>query len=90
MNKFTQLRRARFLAPAAAFAKQHRVRILAPAVAALAMSAGSAHAVVFAGIDVGPVVETLVGGVVLISAIGTAGLSLVVVIKLFKWVRSAI
>ena len=41
-------------------------------------------------IDVDDVVQTITGGVTVVSAIGVAVLSLVVVIKLFKWVRAAL
>ncbi|WP_347473212.1 major capsid protein [Acinetobacter thermotolerans] len=40
-------------------------------------------------IDVGDVVSTITNGVSIVSAIGVAVLSLVVVIKVFKWARSA-
>lgn len=42
-----------------------------------------------AGIDVTSVVGTITDGVTTVSAIGLAVLSLVVVIKVFKWARSA-
>lgn len=42
-----------------------------------------------AGIDVSTVVTTISDGVATVSAIGLAVLSLVVVIKVFKWARSA-
>lgn len=41
------------------------------------------------GIDVSTVVTTISDGVATVSAIGLAVLSLVVVIKVFKWARSA-
>lgn len=40
--------------------------------------------------DVSDVVATLTSGLASVSAIGVAALSLVVVIKLYKYVRSAI
>lgn len=40
-------------------------------------------------IDTGDVVTTITNGVTTVSAIGIAVLSLVVVIKVFKWARSA-
>ncbi len=40
-------------------------------------------------IDVSSVVTTITDGVTTVSAIGLAVLSLVVVIKVFKWARSA-
>ena len=42
-----------------------------------------------ATIDVTDVVSTITDGVTTVSAIGLAVLSLVVVIKVFKWARSA-
>lgn len=42
-----------------------------------------------APIDVSSVVTTITDGVTTVSAIGLAVLSLVVVIKVFKWARSA-
>ena len=42
-----------------------------------------------AAIDVSSVVTTITDGVTTVSAIGLAVLSLVVVIKVFKWARSA-
>ena len=42
-----------------------------------------------AAIDVTSVVATITDGVTTVSAIGLAVLSLVVVIKVFKWARSA-
>ena len=50
-------------------------------------SAVGAHAA--DGIDVTPVVTTITNGVTTVSSIGLAVLSLVVVIKVFKWARSA-
>lgn len=51
----------------------------------LALASG-AHAAGFT-IDAAEVVAVITGGVTTISAIGIAVLSLVVVIKLFKWVQ---
>jgi hypothetical protein len=42
-----------------------------------------------ASIDVSSVVTTITDGVTTVSSIGLAVLSLVVVIKVFKWARSA-
>lgn len=55
------------------------------AAVAAAMTTG-AHA---EAIDVSSVVSTITDGVTTVSAIGLAVLSLVVVIKVFKWARSA-
>lgn len=55
-------------------------------VAVSAALMGNANA---AGIDVSTVVTTISDGVATVSAIGLAVLSLVVVIKVFKWARSA-
>lgn len=52
--------------------------------AALVSNANAAE-----GIDVTAVVGTITDGVTTVSAIGLAVLSLVVVIKVFKWARSA-
>lgn len=43
-----------------------------------------------APIDVSTVVTTITDGVTTVSAIGLAVLSLVVVVKVFKWARSAL
>ena len=51
--------------------------------------AGSAVGANAAAIDVSSVVTTITDGVTTVSAIGLAVLSLVVVIKVFKWARSA-
>lgn len=74
MNKFAILRSARVLAPVAA--------------AVGSVVAGSAHA---AGttIDVTDVVSTITNGVTTVTTLGVAVLSLVVVVKLFKWVKGA-
>ncbi|WP_404302692.1 major capsid protein [Alicycliphilus denitrificans] len=59
-----------------------------PAVVGLTglVAAGSSHA---AGvtIDTSDIVSTISGGVTAVSAIGVAVISLVVVIKLYKWVQ---
>ena len=55
---------------------------------ALALASG-AHAAGFT-LDTTDIVATITGGVVALSAIGTAAISLVVVIKLFKWARAAL
>lgn len=61
--------------------------VRAGAVAAgAALAAGSASAAAFT-VDVTDVVGTITSGVTTVSAIGIAVLSLVVVIKLFKWVQ---
>ena len=58
-----------------------------PVLAGVAAAAGgSAHAAAFT-LDVTDVVSTISGGVTALSAIGVAVLSLVVVIKLFKWAQ---
>ena len=41
-------------------------------------------------LDATDVVSTISGGVAVVSSIGLAVLSLVVVVKLFKWARSAL
>lgn len=77
MNKFAKLRSARFLAPAAA-----AVGSALAAVPAMAQSAGTT-------IDVSDVVATITSGVATVTQLGIAVLSLVVVVKLFKWVKGA-
>jgi len=61
------------------------VRVLAIAASGLALS-GGAHAAT-TSIDTTDIVSTISGGVTAISAIGVAVISLVVVIKLYKWVQ---
>ena len=56
---------------------------LATAISGTAITANAAE------IDVSTVVTTITDGVTTVSAIGIAVLSLVVVIKVFKWARSA-
>jgi hypothetical protein len=56
------------------------------ATALATLGAGSAHAA-GATIDTTDIVATISGGVTAISAIGVAVISLVVVIKLYKWVQ---
>ena len=55
----------------------------------VAVSAALATNTNAAPIDVTSVVGTITDGVTTVSAIGLAVLSLVVVIKVFKWARSA-
>ena len=55
---------------------------------ALALASG-ARAAGFT-MDTTDIVGVITSGVVAVSAIGTAAISLVVVIKLFKWARSAL
>jgi len=59
---------------------------IAAAFAVPLLAIGNAHAQ-SAPIDVSDVVGVITGGVTTVSAIGVAVLSLVVVIKLFKWVQ---
>lgn len=64
--------------------KQNAQRfVLVTAISGTAVTANAA------GIDVSSVVTTITDGVTTVSAIGLAVLSLVVVIKVFKWARSA-
>lgn len=65
------------------------VRSVPPAavVGGLAAVAGVARADGAVAIDTTAVVATITSGVTTVSAIGIAVLSLVVVIKLFKWVQ---
>lgn len=73
MNKFAILRSPRILAPVAA--------------AAGSVVATSAQAQTT--IDVSEVVATITTGIQTITTLGIAVLSLVVVVKLFKWVKGA-
>jgi hypothetical protein len=73
MNRFEKLRSARVLAPVAA--------------AAGSLVAGAAQAQTT--IDVTDVVATITSGVTTVTTLGIAVLSLVVVVKLFKWVKGA-
>ncbi len=63
------------------------VKVLLGAVALLAAGFSQAAPVT---VDVADVVATITGGVAVVSSIGVAGLSIAVVIKLFKWVRGAL
>lgn len=60
---------------------------IAAASAVPLLAVGQAHAAGAAAIDVTDVVAVITGGVATVSAIGVAVLSLVVVIKLFKWIQ---
>ena len=62
---------------------------LGAAVAAAMVLAPTANAAGFT-LDATDVVSTISGGVAVVSSIGLAVLSLVVVVKLFKWARSAL
>lgn len=73
MNKFAILRSSRILAPVAA--------------AAGSLMATSAHAAV--SIDLTEVLAVITTGITTITSLGIAVLSLVVVVKLFKWIRTA-
>lgn len=53
----------------------------------LAVISGLASA---ADVDPAPIVQKLTDGVATVAALGTAALSLVVVIKLFKYVKGAL
>lgn len=76
MNKFAKLRALRV-----------RVAQGAAATGALVL-AGSANAAATT-IDVTDVVSTITNGVTTVTTLGVAVLSLVVVVKLFKWVKGA-
>lgn len=75
-NKFAQLRDSRLARQASAGA----VALLASA-GAMAQSTTT--------IDVSDVVSTITSGVATVTQLGIAVLSLVVVVKLFKWVKGA-
>jgi len=57
--------------------------------AAIALAVSTANAAEYT-VDTSSVVTTITGGVAVVSSIGLAVLSLVVVVKLFKWARSAL
>ena len=57
--------------------------------AGLLATAGAAMAA-DPGVDVSAAVGTITGAITTISAIGVAGLSVAVAVKIFKWVRAAI
>lgn len=61
--------------------------VRAAALAAAAMAGASAQAQTAFTVDASSIIPVITGGVTTISAIGIAVLSLVVVIKLFKWVQ---
>lgn len=61
--------------------------VLVAAIAGALVASTGANAA--EGIDVTSVVSTITDGVTTVSSIGLAVLSLVVVIKVFKWARSA-
>lgn len=63
---------------------------LGAAVAAAMVLAPTANAAADYTVDVSTVVTIITGGVAVVSSIGLAVLSLVVVVKLFKWARSAL
>lgn len=56
----------------------------------MALGASTANAAGEFSLDATSVVSTITGGVAVVSSIGLAVLSLVVVVKLFKWARSAL
>lgn len=56
----------------------------------MALGASTANAAGEFTLDTSSVVTTITGGVAVVSYIGLAVLSLVVVVKLFKWARSAL
>lgn len=70
------------------FAIPRSSRILAP-VAAAAGSVVATSAQAQTTIDVSEVVSTITSGITTITTLGIAVLSLVVVVKLFKWVKGA-
>ena len=56
----------------------------------MALSGSAANAAGEFSLDATSVVSTITGGVAVVSSIGLAVLSLIVVVKLFKWARSAL
>lgn len=73
MNKFQKLRALRRPAVVAALS---------------ALAVGSANAATTA-IDISEVVSVITSGIATVTQLGIAVLSLVVVVKLFKWVKGA-
>lgn len=73
MNKFQKLRALRRPAVVAALS---------------ALAVGSANAATTA-IDISEVVAVITSGIATVTQLGIAVLSLVVVVKLFKWVKGA-
>lgn len=63
------------------------VRPVVAGVAVLALAGGAHAAVATTTLDTTDIVAVISGGVTAISAIGVAVISLVVVIKLYKWVQ---
>lgn len=63
---------------------------LGAAVASSMVLAPTANAAGEFTLDASSVVSTITGGVAVVSSIGLAVLSLVVVVKLFKWAKSAL
>jgi len=72
---------------AALIGKALRRELALATVGALALAGVPAHAAGDFTIDTAQIVATITSGVTTVSAIGIAVLSLVVVIKLFKWVQ---
>ncbi|MCS4508778.1 major capsid protein [Xylophilus ampelinus] len=68
---------------------QKRLQIVAVVATVVAMVAPAAHADALT-IDTSGVVATINSGVAVVSSLGLAVLSLVVVVKLFGWVRGAL
>ena len=56
----------------------------------MALAGSAANAAGEFTLDTSSVVTTITGGVAVVSSIGLAVLSLVVVVKLFKWARAAL
>ena len=56
----------------------------------MALAGSTANAAAEFTLDATSVVSTITGGVAVVSSIGLAVLSLVVVVKLFKWARAAL
>lgn len=74
----------------ASLAPVSKVRALLPTLVGLTLlGAGAANAQTVSAytFDPAPIVTVIAGGVTSVAAIGVAVISLVVVIKLFKWVQ---
>jgi len=71
----------------ALIAKAIRRELVAATVGGLALAGLPAHAAGEFTLDTTAIVSTITSGVTTVSAIGVAVISLIVVIKLFKWVQ---
>lgn len=71
------------------FAKLRSARVLAPVAAAAGSLVATAAQAAPTTIDVTEVVSTINAGILTVTTLGISVLSLVVVVKLFRWVKGA-